>query len=85
MRLKAQSYIFELPLEAVHCVGIVHSLEFFGHPNFAYEEVGLDGFKNFEDARDIIDEGDIDSFDLRPKGKAAVGDHQSVGVPNAAQ
>src|SRR5580698_10320797 len=48
-------------------------------------KVGLDGCENVHDAWYIVGEGDVDGLDVRPEGKATIGDYESVGVPHPAE
>ena len=40
---------------------------------------------HLEHGRDAVHERDIDGLDHGPEREAPVGDHQGIGVPNAAQ
>src|SRR5205085_7734898 len=55
------------------------------HPWSAYDEVGPDGLENLQNSGHIIDERNIHGLDAGPERKAAVGDHQRVRVPHAAE
>jgi hypothetical protein len=50
-----------------------------------HNEIRPQSLHDIKNPRDVIDERNVYGFDLRPKGKSAVGDDQSVGVPYAAQ
>jgi hypothetical protein len=85
VRLKTHRDTLETLFEVAYGVRSVGAAKFLGHHYLPNDKVRLDSLKNFQDARKIIDQGDIDSFDLRPKRKAAVRNHQGVGMTNAAQ
>jgi hypothetical protein len=66
-------------------LGGVVVAELFGHPDVADDEVLLDGAEEVGDGGDVVDEGDVDGFDLGPEGEAAVGEDDGVGVADAGE
>jgi hypothetical protein len=64
-------------LERLDRLGRVVYLELFRHEDRSHFEVGPKSRQNIQDPRDIVNQGDIDSFDLGKKRKPPVSDNES--------
>lgn len=64
---------------------IIHGTKFLGHEHAAGFPVRKDCFQNLRHGGNAIHKGEINRFNLGPKRKATISDHERVGVADARE
>jgi hypothetical protein len=67
------------------CRGRILPEELARHVRLGDTEIGPDGGQHLQDRRDVVHEGEVHRLDGWPEGKAAVGDHQGIGMAHPRQ
>src|ERR1700722_3411042 len=85
MRFKRQRNTSQAILElTAGCSSICRS-KLFGHERGSKLAVLPQRPQHLQNPRDVVHQGDVDGLDTREEWKAAIGNHQCVGMPDSAE